>query len=615
MAGFLFGGNTGVQNAAQLQAQREQVDAMRDRATQTVPTTFGEGLIVIGQALAGRIRDKKLAQKEEAERQRLGGSIGAITASLGGLPMQGAAPIGGASQPAPVAYDPSSPGAIASDTMAAIGKQPKYTPGDKQSFVTAMMPHALRVSERTGIDPRIVIAQAAQETGWGKSAPGNNFFGIKSHGKGGGNTMATNEVISGQTVRIKDSFRGYGDMGQSADDYAQFLIDNPRYKPMLAAQGLDAQIQALGQSGYATDPNYASSIRSIASGIQIPGMGEMPQPVAGGGQAGGANPQTQGNMLQIVQQLSDVVSNPYATEGQRTVAQTLLGQVTAQMQPQDPMKQIELEKAELELAQMREPQPELTATQREYDMARSQGFQGTFLDYQTALAEAKRTQNNVTVKTGQDASGPELLGTSGLVAIPDTTIAEGFRVVPAPGSPLAAEREAQAEAKDKREAQATASANLVLQDIDKAIGQVSGWTAGVGSKLAAIPGTGARDLSSSLDTIKANIGFDRLQQMRYSSPTGGALGGIAVEELRMLQAVLGSLETSQSPDQLRQNLERLRQVYEPIAKKAAAYDNASEFGFGGESAAPAIATQDAIPEGVDPADWEFMSPEERALFK
>lgn len=152
--------------------------------------------------------------------------------------------------------------------------------GDRDSFIAAMMPHAQRVAERTGLDPRLVIAQAAQETGWGRSAPGNNYFGIKSHGKPGGNTMATNEVVNGQTVRINDSFRGYGDMGESADGYAEFLATNPRYRRMLSAGDLDGQLSALGQSGYATDPNYASSVGSIARSISLPAPAAAPQTAA-----------------------------------------------------------------------------------------------------------------------------------------------------------------------------------------------------------------------------------------------------------------------------------------------------------------------------------------------
>lgn len=137
-------------------------------------------------------------------------------------------------------------------------------------FVNQMWPHALRVSQQTGLDPRLVIAQSALETGWGRSAPGNNYFGIKSHGKPGGNNLGTWEVVNGQRVNINDSFRAYDGMGASADGYAQFLMENPRYRGMLAADGLDAQIDALASSGYATDPQYGTKVRSIATGITPP---------------------------------------------------------------------------------------------------------------------------------------------------------------------------------------------------------------------------------------------------------------------------------------------------------------------------------------------------------
>ncbi|SDX74180.1 glycoside hydrolase family 73 protein [Roseicitreum antarcticum] len=140
----------------------------------------------------------------------------------------------------------------------------------QQEFIDTLMPHALRVSERTGIDPRLVIAQAAQETGWGRSAPGNNYFGIKSHGREGGATHGTHEYVNGQRVNISDSFRQYDDPGQSADDYAHFLQSNPRYRNMLAAGDLDGQLAALGRSGYATDPNYSASVGRIARGITVP---------------------------------------------------------------------------------------------------------------------------------------------------------------------------------------------------------------------------------------------------------------------------------------------------------------------------------------------------------
>lgn len=155
----------------------------------------------------------------------------------------------------------------------------------KDEFIRKLLPGALEASKRTGVDPRLIIAQAAQETGWGRSAPGNNYFGIKSHGKGGGQTFATHEIINGKRVNINDSFRRFDSPTDSALGYADFLKQNPRYGAMMSAQGLDAQLQELGRSGYATDPNYSRSVGAIARNLNlegvepyVPGAGAAQQP-------------------------------------------------------------------------------------------------------------------------------------------------------------------------------------------------------------------------------------------------------------------------------------------------------------------------------------------------
>ena len=117
------------------------------------------------------------------------------------------------------------------------------------------------------------------------------------------------------------------------------------------------------------------------------------------------------------------------------------------------------------------------------------------------------------------------------------------------------------EKENREQASKQRSANIVVQDIDRAIKGADYLTTGMGSVTASIPGTPARDLSSTLDTIKANIGFDKLQEMRRNSPTGGALGSVSDVELRHLQAVLGSLDQSQSKEQFVQNMIRLKETY------------------------------------------------------
>jgi hypothetical protein len=112
----------------------------------------------------------------------------------------------------------------------------------------------------------------------------------------------------------------------------------------------------------------------------------------------------------------------------------------------------------------------------------------------------------------------------------------------------------------------------------------TGWS---GSKLADTPGTPAFNLKESLKTIKANIGFDRLQEMRDTSPTGGALGQVAVQELENLQAVYGSLEQGQNEEQLIRNLDIVDgQIAASWARIANAYEQDYGVKWDGISTSP-----------------------------
>lgn len=101
------------------------------------------------------------------------------------------------------------------------------------------------------------------------------------------------------------------------------------------------------------------------------------------------------------------------------------------------------------------------------------------------------------------------------------------------------------------------------------------WTVGLMSLTSIVPNTPAADLKANIDTLFANTAFDRLQEMRNNSPTGGALGSITERELDLLAATRAALLRSQSPEQFRENLARLKQHYAraaDIAKKAKEMD-------------------------------------------
>lgn len=102
-------------------------------------------------------------------------------------------------------------------------------------------------------------AQAAQETGYGKSAPGNNYFGIK----GPGQVLRTSESVNGELVPTRASFKQYGSMADSASGYLDFLSSNPRYRDVLNARTPQEAIALQGKTGYATDPNYGTALANI----------------------------------------------------------------------------------------------------------------------------------------------------------------------------------------------------------------------------------------------------------------------------------------------------------------------------------------------------------------
>jgi hypothetical protein len=145
---------------------------------------------------------------------------------------------------------------------------------------------------------------------------------------------------------------------------------------------------------------------------------------------------------------------------------------------------------------------------------------------------------------------------------------------------------------------------IVAQDIDKAIEAADNntlFTTGfLGDLSKAVPGTPAYDLAQTLLTIQANIGFDRLQEMRNNSPTGGALGSITEKETALLQAVNGATAQGQSAEQFKANLQRIKQLQaEVLAERKAAY--AQDFGGEAPAAAPAAATESGTDDTV--VDW------------
>ena len=137
--------------------------------------------------------------------------------------------------------------------------------------------------------------------------------------------------------------------------------------------------------------------------------------------------------------------------------------------------------------------------------------------------------------------------------------ADGTRLMPIPGGPADYKVGKEAEAVAARQKGGLQRAQSVISSIDQALDKTNALTAGsLGAVLGNVAGTKAYDLRAKVKEIKSNIGFQELQAMREASPTGGALGQVAVQELDMLQSVLGSIDPNQSPAQLVQALTKVR---------------------------------------------------------
>ena len=160
----------------------------------------------------------------------------------------------------------SMPAAPAGVATAAIAHSPA-------EFVNRIMPSIQRVASALGVNPLGMLAQAALETGWGQRMPRNadgssshNLFGIKAgDGWTGARAAADSmEVIDGVATPRRSTFRAYGSIDESVNDFTNLLKNSPRYREVLAAGGNPGgYVASMGKSGYATDPDYGNKLNQI----------------------------------------------------------------------------------------------------------------------------------------------------------------------------------------------------------------------------------------------------------------------------------------------------------------------------------------------------------------
>ena len=127
---------------------------------------------------------------------------------------------------------------------------------------------------------------------------------------------------------------------------------------------------------------------------------------------------------------------------------------------------------------------------------------------------------------------------------------------------------------------AVREADVVINNIDDAINIIDEGSSGINtagnalmrqifggsSAFSRILGAGgeAQTLRVLLNPIQGAIAFDRLQQMREESKTGGALGPVSDREIGLLSSIAGSLDTVQDTETLKRTLNEIKTRFERI---------------------------------------------------
>ena len=159
-------------------------------------------------------------------------------------------------------------------SSAASGQYKQYapaaqaTPGTRvqQAFISLIAPGATAAQQRWGVPAAVTIAQAIEESAWGKSqlaADYHNLFGIKGSGPAGSVGLPTSEFYNGQWVTIDAQFRVYHNVAESIADHAELLATSSYYQRAMADRAIPDAFANDLTGVYATDPDYGANLIAL----------------------------------------------------------------------------------------------------------------------------------------------------------------------------------------------------------------------------------------------------------------------------------------------------------------------------------------------------------------
>lgn len=158
-----------------------------------------------------------------------------------------------------------------------------------EQFVKEYVDDAKRSQVTTGLHYLIPMTQGAAESGWGKKAPGFNFFGIKASK----NTppekkqlVTTTEYLKSANVKfpkvhsvvkqpnglykykVDDWFMKFASAEEAFKYHGNFFVVNPRYaKALLVKDNPERFFEEIAKAGYATAPTYAADLKAVMRSV------------------------------------------------------------------------------------------------------------------------------------------------------------------------------------------------------------------------------------------------------------------------------------------------------------------------------------------------------------
>lgn len=564
--------NSAYATPEQIARKREMIAALMPRFGQA--KYIGEGIGQLAYGIGAGLSAKKLDQQEQEGRA---GAQNRFASLFSGI--QGRAQPGGFSVLGSMPADPNE--ALAADTMQALGKGGTMQPDAVVSgLVQRGMPEHIAQGFATNFK---------DESGFNTAAVGDN-----------GNAFGLAQWNGPRKAALEQFAAERGKPASDMNVQLDFL--------MAELQGPEAA----AWSKISGAPDAGTAAAAVLNHFERPAEEHRARREAQyTGGAPMAGPQGAAASVPI-DALYGILSDPWQSPENKAIAQSMIQQ---QQQIMDPAYQLGLEKARLEIDQMKNPQSKPTDDMAEYKFAVSQGYQGTFQDYMVAMKKAGASTNNISVG-GDGAPGLGKLSTdygyvldeNGNPVIDQNT---GLpKAAPIPGSPAAVEAEKAAKAIGTKGGNAATASDVVTTAANRAIEAANNrafgtWGQGIVGSM--IPQSDAAEVQRQVDVLRSNATIGSLQAMREASPTGGALGGVTESENKMLADKAGALDPS-SPNFERDLADYTRTLLRTVHGQEAGDRIFAETWKGKmpEDATSAPKPSDGIAIGAVEDGWEYI---------